>query len=513
MVPTIIGLSALSVVLAAIAGWQWRRHRRQLQAVARVVANLAMDPDSPSALPDDRELADVVANLYLLGRTLGQGRFPATSSSSMELLREEVQALAAKTPMTRSGLFESPSSADGRPDPASSGSFSATSDMILRLHPETLSWLDASPPMQEFLGWPLPALRTMAFPDIVHPDHRDLAREQLRASLIKGEAHGLIYRIRTAKGESKAIEMNVSARYGVDLQVTHLRGHVADVTAKLQASRELRRRTRELAQANEQLRAINRELAALEAKLQEKNEHLARANAELSRKNRELDEFTHVVSHDLQEPLRTLIAFSDFLLKDCSERLDDQGREYVRFLVEASRRMRELIADLLDLSRAGSITRDFREVDLNEVVSLVVSDLGELIRARGGEVVIPEPLPCVWGDRTRIGQLLGNLVSNGLKYNQGPAPRVEIGAAASNDPAWATLFVRDNGIGIPPEFHGEIFRLFRRLHTREEFGGTGAGLAICQKIVQAHGGRIWVESDPGKGSTFRFTLPASPTGS
>ncbi len=246
----------------------------------------------------------------------------------------------------------------------------------------------------------------------------------------------------------------------------------------------------------------------LEAELKEKNERLARTNDELSRKNREMDEFAYVVSHDLQEPLRTLIAFSDFLLKDYGEMLDAGGQEYVRYLVEASRRMRSLIQGLLHLSRAGKVTGEFELVNLDEVCSLVRADLAELIRSRGGELRVIGPLPTVWGDRDRIGQLVANLVGNGFKYNQSVPPLVEVLSAGTKDEfdAWATFAVRDNGIGIDPQFHAKVFQLFRRLHTREEYEGSGAGLAICQKIVQAHGGRIWVESTPGQGSTFFVRL-------
>src|SRR5262249_35210848 len=152
----------------------------------------------------------------------------------------------------------------------------------------------------------------------------------------------------------------------------------------------------------------------LEAELKEKNERLARTNEELSRKNREMDEFTYVVSHDLQEPLRTLIAFSDFLLKDCGDRLDSSGQEYVRYLVDASRRMRAMIYGLLHLSRAGKVTGDLEAVNLGEVVEVVKADLGELIRCRGAEVRTTAALPVVWGDRDRLGQLIANLISNGL---------------------------------------------------------------------------------------------------
>ncbi len=149
-------------------------------------------------------------------------------------------------------------------------------------------------------------------------------------------------------------------------------------------------------------------------------------------------------------------------------------------------------------------------MDLEEVIALIQADFAELIRDKRAEVRLAGPLPRVWGDRDRIAQLLGNLIANGLKYNTQDAPRVEIGAQEGPDKGWVTLFIKDNGIGIDPQFHAKIFQVFRRLHAREDYDGTGAGLAISQKIVQAHGGHIWLESQPGLGSTFYLTLPRPP---
>jgi PAS domain S-box-containing protein len=251
----------------------------------------------------------------------------------------------------------------------------------------------------------------------------------------------------------------------------------------------------------------NRLAGAVRAKAEE----LQQANERLRRINQELEEFTYVVSHDLKEPLRTLEAFSTFLRQDYGESLGDEGREYINHLVGASRRLGLLIDDLLMLSRAGKVINTPRAFDLRDAVSTAVADLGDLIQRKGGVVRVEGPLPGVGGDPERVIQLLSNLIGNGLKYNASPRPEVVIGRADEADsPGMARLYVRDNGIGIDPQHHEQIFRVFRRLHRRDEYEGTGAGLAICKKIVEAHGGRIQVESRPGQGATFFFTLPLAP---
>ncbi len=250
------------------------------------------------------------------------------------------------------------------------------------------------------------------------------------------------------------------------------------------------------------------EYKRLEATLRERNARLAQAVTELSRKNRELDEFGHVVSHDLQEPLRTLIAFSDFLLKDHGDRLDENGRQYVSHIVNASRRMRTLIADLLELSRAGKVTGEFAPVETSKLIETIRADLAELTRMHEGSIVVHDPLPTLWGDGPRLGQLLTNLISNGLKY-RGDAPPVVQVSAVDDGPGWTLLSVRDNGIGIDPRHHEKVFQLFRRLHPRDQYEGNGAGLAICRKVAQAHGGDIRVESESGQGATFQVRLPVA----
>jgi signal transduction histidine kinase len=201
--------------------------------------------------------------------------------------------------------------------------------------------------------------------------------------------------------------------------------------------------------------------------------------------------------------------------------LGPEGQTFIGHITHASKRLGLLIDDLLTLSRAGRILNTPQEFDLAQCVATVCGDLASLIQRKNASVRVEGKLPAVIGDPQRVTQLLTNLVSNGLKYNNGPQPQVVIGIAPSSamkrlernntlprssDQERVTLFVRDNGIGIDARYHEQIFGIFRRLHLPEEYEGTGAGLAICKKIVEAHGGSIWVESEPGRGATFFFTL-------
>lgn len=238
-----------------------------------------------------------------------------------------------------------------------------------------------------------------------------------------------------------------------------------------------------------------------------KAEELARTNAQLRRTNQELEEFSYVVSHDLKEPLRTLEAFSNFLAADYGPLLGGEGQEYISHLVQASRRLGRLIDDLLTLSRTGRVIHSPRPFEWRPVIDTVLSDLRDLITRKQAKVRVEGELPACLGDPARVMQLLANLISNGLKYNHSPEPEVVVGARRGPAADHVTLFVRDNGIGIDPRHHEQVFRIFRRLHHRDEVEGTGAGLAICRRIVEAHGGRIWIESRAGEGATFLFTLP------
>jgi len=265
-----------------------------------------------------------------------------------------------------------------------------------------------------------------------------------------------------------------------------------------------------LSQIEERDTALLASKEDLEHRVQHRTQELQVANAELQQSNRELDDFAYIASHDLKEPLRGIHNYSMFLLEDYGDRLDADGKAKLETLMRLTRRMEVLIDSLLQYSRLGRVDLAIDDVDLNETVAEVLDNLDINLKADKVDVSIPRPLPTVRCDRVRVGEIFHNLIVNGVKYNDKPQKRVEIGYENGHQPP--VFYVRDNGIGIPEKHHDAIFRIFKRLHARDRFGGgTGAGLTIVKKIVERHNGGIWVESDPGEGSTFYFTLAKGDT--
>jgi PAS domain S-box-containing protein len=229
----------------------------------------------------------------------------------------------------------------------------------------------------------------------------------------------------------------------------------------------------------------------------------------LEQKVREMDDFIYVVSHDLKEPLRSIDAFSGFLLDDYAPLLDEQGRRHLTFLKTSAVRMKDLIDDLLTLASVSHKGHSPRLVDLNTLVAQAQQDLAFTIQEKRTKIRFSSPLPTLFCDPIRIGEVFKNLLSNATKFNTSTPPRIDIGV---RDEGAGYLFsVKDNGIGIDPRYTERVFGLFERLHPQGEFEGTGAGLAICKKMIEGSGGKIWVESQPGEGSTFFFTLPKAET--
>ncbi len=234
-------------------------------------------------------------------------------------------------------------------------------------------------------------------------------------------------------------------------------------------------------------------------------EDLARKVDELARSNADLEQFAYVASHDLQEPLRMVTAYTQLLAERYRGKLDENADKFIGYASEGAQRMQVLIQDLLAFSRVGRNGLVSGNVDCNSVMEEVLQTLTAAIQESGATVTHGD-LPAVWADRTQVAQIFQNLIGNAIKF-RGTAPPLISMQAEKADQRW--LFrVSDNGIGIAPEYAQNIFIVFQRLHARSEYAGNGIGLAICKKIVERDGGRIWVESQSGSGSTFKFTLPA-----
>jgi signal transduction histidine kinase len=247
------------------------------------------------------------------------------------------------------------------------------------------------------------------------------------------------------------------------------------------------------------------EIADVNDRLEDANEALERRARELARSNSELEQFASIASHDLKEPLRKVQTFTEQLARSESDRLSEQGRDYLERTTAAGERMQNLIDDLLRFSRVATQGRPFEEVDLAATADQAVSDLEAVIQESLGSVEVGE-MPTVMADPVQMRQLIQNLISNALKFRrEGVPPRVRI--AGSVDGRLAQFQVSDNGIGFDPRYATRIFKVFERLHGRGTYGGTGIGLALCRKIVDRHGGTITAESTPGEGSTFTVTLP------
>jgi signal transduction histidine kinase len=327
------------------------------------------------------------------------------------------------------------------------------------------------------------------------------------AAVREGVGKEYMGRVRTTIAEMKREEERLLTLRSAELDASSRRTRTVLVLgeslgllflgiAGFMVHREMNHRRR----AEEEVRGLN---ADLERKVAERTAQLAERAKDLERSNMELQQFAYVASHDLQEPLRTIASFTQLLAKRYSDKLDDKAREFIAFAVDGSKRMQTLINDLLSFSRVGTQGKPLVPLRADAVLDAVLKSMKRGIEDSGA-VITRDPLPVVMADELQLSQLLQNLIGNAIKFRrQGPV-RVHIGAERTAS-GW-NISVRDNGIGVAPE-HGErIFVIFQRLHTKTQYPGTGIGLAICKKIAERHGGRIWLEPTPGGGSTFVFSI-------
>jgi PAS domain S-box-containing protein len=342
--------------------------------------------------------------------------------------------------------------------------------------------LRANATMQEMFGYSEGEALNMALSALTHPDDvmsDSVAFQDVCAGLLdRYQIEKRYYRKdgRLLWGRFTATSIKATAG-----QPHYVIGMLEDITERKQAEEELQRRATAL----------------------------QRLNTELEHSNRELDAFAYIASHDLKEPLRGLHHFSQFLLEDHADRLTEDGVDKLRTLMRLTQRMGALLDSLLHYSYLGRTELALEEIDIHQVVEETVELLAARLHASKVDVRIPARLPSVQADRVYVGEIFTNLIVNAIKYNDKAEKWVEIGCEVSQEGSTQSpvFYVRDNGIGIAPQHHEAIFRIFRRLHGREEYGGgTGAGLTIVRKIVERHGGRIWLVSQPGMGSTFYFTL-------
>ncbi|MEU7102701.1 ATP-binding protein [Streptomyces longwoodensis] len=275
----------------------------------------------------------------------------------------------------------------------------------------------------------------------------------------------------------------------------------ADLTAVAGDVEDMRKRiVAELEASRDVQDALTRQAAELDAQ-----------TVELRRSNTELEQFAYVASHDLQEPLRKVASFCQLLEKRYGDQLDERGRQYIDFAVDGAKRMQVLINDLLTFSRVGRLNDAREPVDLDQALDKALRNLTAAVEESGAAVDRPEDLPGIIGDPTLLTMLWQNLVGNALKFRHPDrTPHVTVTCGADpEDPAMWRLSVTDNGIGIPEQFAEKVFVIFQRLHGRDAYGGTGIGLALCKKIVEHHGGRIWIDTDHTDGTRFCFTLPTT----
>jgi light-regulated signal transduction histidine kinase (bacteriophytochrome) len=339
--------------------------------------------------------------------------------------------------------------------------------------------------------------------EVTHPDDVSECYRQVTA-LTRGEVSSvrLEKRYVTKEGRAVWVDLNLILMRDHHGEAAYVLAQAIDITARQEAKAGLRRLNETLEE-----RVAERTAAAetRATELASSREALQRLAGDLARSNEELQHFAYIASHDLQEPLRMISSYLSLLDRRAGDQLSKDSRDFIRFAIDGSKRMKLLIDDLLKFSRVGSRGETMELVDCESVLDMVLANLKFAIADSHASIKFDE-LPQVKGDSVQLGQLFQNLIGNALRFHGGEPPRIEVTVRREGN-LWI-FAVKDNGIGFDMQYKERIFDIFQRLHSRDEYPGTGVGLAICKKIVERHGGRIWAESSPGHGATFCFTLRA-----
>lgn len=352
-----------------------------------------------------------------------------------------------------------------------------------------------------------------AFLETVHPEDRKTVDETYTGSLHENmDSYEIEHRvINKSTGEIRTVQEKCTHFRDESGEIVRSIGMIHDITDRKRIEEHKQELLEMEKQLTEELSATNEELMATSEELRTSNEeliitqtHLRDMVRRLKISNKELEQFAYVASHDLQEPFRMVGSFTQLLKRRYQGKLDEDADDYIDFIVDGAQRMKDLIDDLLAFSRLNTQAKEFEPVKMDVTLSDVLANLKSAITYNKAEISYDQ-LPVIHGDPSQINQLLQNLIANAIKFKGDNPPNIHI-YARELDRQW--LFgVEDKGIGIDPMYQEQIFRIFKRLHTRDEYEGTGIGLAICKRIVEMHSGEIWVESELEKGSTFYFKLP------
>jgi len=366
--------------------------------------------------------------------------------------------------------------------------FETAQDGILILDAETGQVVDANPFMKDLLGYSQEEFVGRKLWEIGPFKGEDASKSAFAELQRNDRLHYEGLPLETKDGRRVEVEFISNAYLADGTRFIHC--NIRDITERMRV--------------NQALAAANKEMAFQVEEKSKRADELAVINAELARSNAELEQFAYVSTHDLQEPLRAVASCVQLLQKRYEGQLDERAQEFITHAVDGTKRMQTLINDLLAYSRISTHAQVFAATNSEVVLREALANLVVAI-AESGAVVTHDALPTVSGDATQLTQLFQNLINNALKFRGERLSRIHVGVVRKSG-GWQ-FSVADNGIGMESQYFERVFLVFQRLHTRKEYQGTGIGLAICKKVVERHGGRIWVESAPGQGATFCFTIP------